>query len=304
MTTTPAQRIVECPFCHHRQNEPATVVGTVCQACRESYAVPPQESAGAGIGMGLLARTLSGRVRGGWSALIRPWRTGPESARLRRGKFVATPFTLADPGEIEGGQVRGTRRVACPFCQAPARLPSGALSHCCAECGRHYRLQDRDIYGEVHANLATAGTVIVHHGARLVSASVRCGELVVHGQVGGALTVTGRAVYHGRGEAVGELHCGHLVIARGAHRSFHQRIFAMAADIHGEITGDICCAGRLQVSRGGAINGSVLAGQIAIDAGGRINGSMATLQAVLRPDARLTSTAREFLKNFGQETGE
>jgi cytoskeletal protein CcmA (bactofilin family) len=216
---------------------------------------------------------------------------------------VTTPFKIVDPGELEDGPVRGTRRVACPFCQAPARLPTAALSHCCAECGRHYLLQDRDIYGEVHANVATAGTVVVHHGARLVSAWVRCGELVVHGQAAGALTVTGRAEYHGQGEALGELHCGHLVVVRGAHRGFHQRVFAMAADIHGEITGDVCCAGRLQVSRGGAVNGSVLAGQVAIDAGGRINGSMATIQAVLRPGARLTDTARELLQNFGQGGG-
>jgi cytoskeletal protein CcmA (bactofilin family) len=230
-------------------------------------------------------------------------RTGPESARLRRGRFVAMPFTTVEPGDAEDGPVRGTRRVACPFCQAPARLPTAALSHCCAECGRHYLLQDRDIYGEVHANLATAGTIVVHHRARLVSAWARCGGLVVHGQAAGALTVTGRAEYHGQGKALGELHCGHLVITRGAHRSFHQRVFAMAADIHGEITGDVCCAGRLQVSRGGAVNGAVLAGQVAIDAGGRINGSMATLQPVLGPAARLTDTARDLLQHFDQNDG-
>lgn len=219
---------------------------------------------------------------------------------MRRGRFAATPFQNIDSVDAEESPVRGTRRLACPFCQAPARLPNAALSHNCGECGRHYLTQDHGIDGEVHANLATAGAIVVHHGARLVSAWVRCGELVIHGQAAGALTVTGRAEYHGRGEALGELHCGHLLVTRGSRRGFHQRIFAMAADIHGEINGDICCAGRLLITRGGAVNGAVLAGQISIDAGGRLNGSMATLEAALRPGAGLTGTSRELLRHFTQ----
>lgn len=277
------------------------MVGTICQACRESYAVPQVVATERWSLFGNVTRALGGRFLEGWAEVSRRWRGTPVSGRLRRGRFLATPFKIVDPGEAEVGTVAGSRRVACPYCQAPARLPGKALTHCCPECGRHYPLRDHDIYGQVHANLATAGTVTVHRGAHLEAASVRCGQLTVHGQIAGALTVTGRAEYHGSGEAVGELHCGHLVVTRGTHRIFHQRIFAMVADVDGEITGDVCCAGRLHVSRGGAINGTVLAGQMAIDAGGRINGSMATLPAVLRPGSRLTQTARDLLNDFGQD---
>ena len=292
--------MVDCPACGHRQAEPATVVGTICSHCRESFPVPPIPSGLPPPTTGtLIAREISGRIAESWRSLASRWHRRPESARLGRGKFVTSPFSIVETGETD--EVRGTRRAACPFCQAPVRLPASALSHCCAECGRHFPLANHDISGVVHANLATAGIVAVHLSGNITSAWTRCGELVVHGTLTGAVTVTGRAEYHGTGESLGELHCGHLVVARGARRVFHQRVFAMAADIHGELTGDICCAGRLQVSRGGAVHGSVLAGQLALDAGGRINGSMATLTAILRPESRLTATARELLRNFGQE---
>lgn len=290
---------MECPACGHEQAEPATVVGTICVQCRESFPVPPLPSSEPRHPESQITREIRGRLAESWRTLKSRWHRRPESARLGRGTFVASPFTLVDSEDAP--EVRGTRRVACPFCQAPVRLPSSALSHCCAECGRHFPLANHDISGVVHANLATAGAVAVHHAGSVTSAWMRCGELVVHGRVTGAVTVTGRAEYHGTGESVGELHCGHLVVARGAHRIFHQRVFAMAADIHGELTGDVCCAGRLQVSRGGAVHGSVLAGQLALDAGGRINGSMATLTAVLRPESRLTATARELLRDFRQD---
>lgn len=294
------QRVVECPSCHHRQAEPETVVGTICQSCRESFAVPPGPPTSEARGIGALSRTLGGIAREQWSTFFRRWRAQTPSTRLGRGRLVATPFTIVDAPDPAAANPAGTRRVACPHCQAPARLPVSALTHCCTECGRHYQLEDHAISGEVHANLATAGRVIVHHGACLEAAWVRCGELIVHGQAAGAFTVTGRAEYHGSGEAVGELHCGHLVVCRGAHRVFYQRVFALTADIHGEITGDVCCATRLRVSRGGAVHGAVLAGQMAIDAGGRVNGSMATLRAVHQPGARLTQTARDLLSDFGQ----
>lgn len=310
MPVHPAQREVECPSCGHCQSEPAGIIGTICVACRESFPVKPLDEARKRRESGYWGRTLGGAVGEAWTAVRRGWRRQPAAEHLRSRRVLATPFQIVEDGlacaDLGLGQTvaPGRRQVACPYCQAPAELPMRALSHACPECGRHFPLRDHDIDGEVQANLATAGGVVVHHRGRLVAASVRCGELVVRGQATGAFTVTGRAEYFGRGETIGELHCGHLVLARGARRTFHQRIFALAADIHGELTGDICCAGRVHISRGGAVDGSVLAGHILLDAGGRLNGSMATLTAVLRPDARLTGTAREMRHNFGQEAGD
>jgi cytoskeletal protein CcmA (bactofilin family) len=300
VTTIPALRDVECPSCHHRQTEVVSVVGTICRGCRESFTLPRQPGLGRGAECLEVLQACGGRALESLSSWTKRWRKKPSTPRLTR---VAPPVRLT-AGEAVGRsalEAADQREVTCPHCQLPAVVPGAALSHCCLECGSYFPLGDYEISGVSQANLATAGTVSIHHGARLDAAWVRCGELVVYGQATGALTVTGTAEFHGEGDSVGELHCGHLIVASGARRIFHQRIFALSADINGEISGDVCCAGRLQVARGGAIHGAVLAGQVAIAPGGRINGSMATRSAVRPAGARLNQTARELLENFGQD---
>lgn len=300
MTPSLAHRETECPACGGRQSESAAVLGTICRSCGESYPVSPLPEPNRSSALIHRVASLTGWARQGWAAVKSQCRRPPAAGRLRQDRLVPTPFRIVDdpPGPHQALPA-GHRRVACPFCQAPAILPARAISHACAECGQHFPLRDYTIDSEIHANLATAGTVLIHHRGCLVASSLRCGELIVYGQTEGALTVTGCAEYHGRGDTIGELHCGHLVVARGARRTFHQRIFAIAADIHGEVTGDLCCAGRLHISRGAAVHGDVLAGQIQLDAGGQINGSMGTVTAMLSPGARPTETARALRHNFG-----
>ncbi|MFN0128364.1 MAG: polymer-forming cytoskeletal protein [Verrucomicrobiales bacterium] len=301
MTPSLAQRETECPACGARQSESAAIVGTICRSCGESYSVPPLPEPNRSKALRLWVASVAGMTRQGWTAVKSQCRRPPATGRLRHGRLLPTPFQIVDdpPCPIQAFPA-GHRRVACPFCQAPANLPARAISHACSECGQHFPTRDYTIDSEIHANLATAGTVLIHHRGCLIASSLRCGELIVYGQTEGALTVTGLAEYHGPGDTIGELHCGHLVMARDARRTFHQRIFAIAADIHGDVTGDLCCAGRLHISRGAAVHGDVLAGQIQLDAGGQINGSMGTLTAVLSPNARLTETARALRHNFGQ----
>jgi cytoskeletal protein CcmA (bactofilin family) len=308
MTSAVTQRDVECPHCRHRQSEAVDVLVTICRDCRESFAVPPAPARdGHPPSLRALARTLTGHAREGWSEFGRRWHAQPTSPRLRHGPWLAAaPLpTSEDAGGCSSpASPAGFKEVLCPYCHATAWLPSTALTGCCSACSRHFSLQNHEIRGLIHTNLVTAGTLVIHYGAQLVSSWIRCGELFAYGQTTGSLTIGGRACYHGHGETVGEVHCGHLIVARGARRVFHQRIFAMAADIDGELHGDLCCAGRLRVPRGAMIDGDVLAGQVVLEAGGRINGSVGTLPAVLRPGAPLAATARALLHNFAQNEGD
>jgi cytoskeletal protein CcmA (bactofilin family) len=250
------------------------------------------------------SRACGVRLLDGWDVMRRRWRVRPATGRLSHPKYDGWVPSLADGGreEAEDWEAWG-RWLACPWCQAPAWVPRRALNHACFECGGHFRFEDHVIAGEVNAKVVTAGLMVVRRRGRLVSTSTRCGELVVHGEVSGAITVSGRAEFHGSGESVGQLRCGHLIVMPGARRTFHHRIFAAAADIDGELTGNICCIGRLRIPRGAVIHGNVLAGQIALDAGGTVHGTMGTLPATdtMGPATHQSETARVLLHDFGRD---
>ena len=192
--------------------------------------------------------------------------------------------------------------MTCFDCRRRFTVPEGAKSTTCPQCGSHLRLGNLSVDRLWHEPVRTGGDVEVLPTGDIRTTRVQCSNLTVRGRFSGMLHASGTATFATDAPVFGEVHCVHLVVPRAFHVRFANRVYCDSAEIHGDVTADICCRGQLWITKGASVTGAVLAGRLKLDGGASLDGPMCVLSRANEATIRSNPDFRELAATFDFDT--
>lgn len=188
------------------------------------------------------------------------------------------PGILAEPEkpivtkkEISKNQIK----VRCFRCNHRQLESKHAESTQCGRCNTYISLADYHIRQPTDRVIRTRGNVTVHRKGSLIGDELACRNLLAMGTISTKIDCSGEARFKYSASVNGNLHCESLIVEKGTIVEFSEGVYTESVKIYGTLRGDVTCAGLVEVTRTGILDGDVIARDIDLQDGGTLTGEMA-----------------------------
>lgn len=194
------------------------------------------------------------------------------------GKLVGPKQRLLSPGKTKPvadvGIGNQTRAVICFRCSQISIVTNGAFSTQCKHCGAHMNLEDFTLSPYSKKKLVeTHGDVYIHPGARLTGMTIRCQNLIMDGSADGQFYCFGNLIINQSCTIRGLVQAGRLKVSRKARVAFLENVYLKAAEIDGEVTGNLFCDGIVSLGDSAVLVGDVTAHSLLMPLGSVYKGN-------------------------------
>jgi cytoskeletal protein CcmA (bactofilin family)/predicted RNA-binding Zn-ribbon protein involved in translation (DUF1610 family) len=165
------------------------------------------------------------------------------------------------------------REVCCFSCGHRQKLSTSAQSSMCPGCGAYMDLRDFKIESPFGRSVQTAGEVHIAPRGDVTSTRLMCGSAYVEGSLRGCIvcTVVGRLRIKGR--LTGLLDAPHIIVEKGADMEFARRVRTRHFEVKGKVRAQVF-ADKVEIAKGGWLEGAVHAHAITVDKGGVFTGDL------------------------------
>ncbi|MHA3770019.1 bactofilin family protein [Verrucomicrobiota bacterium sgz303538] len=231
----PPEKIsADCPHCGFSQLESALAKSTFCRKCGEHYSIEK-----------LLAK---------------------EAGSLQAPGLFERFSKMISRETI--------REISCFSCAATQQVSSAAESSLCPKCGSYIDLRDFKITGPFGRSIQTQGEVLISSKGDLSSQRVLCANARIEGKMRGHMVCTGEVAIRLQGQLSGAVEAPKVVIEKRSEVELLKPVKAQSVEINGKTSGIIICAGRVTISKHGALEGAIHARSIVIEKGGVFSGEL------------------------------
>ena len=165
------------------------------------------------------------------------------------------------------------REVCCFGCGHKQVLSTSAQSTMCPGCAAYMDLRDFKIQGPFGRSVQTAGEVHVAPRGDVTSTRMMCGSALIEGSLRGCIVCTGVGRLKMKGRLSGLLDAPHLLIEKGADMEFARIVKTKLFEVHGKVRARIV-AEKVEIAKGGWLEGTVYARAISVDKGGVFSGDL------------------------------
>ncbi len=169
---------------------------------------------------------------------------------------------------------REVRRVTCFQCGTELEVSPSALSTMCKRCSSHLDLRDYLITSAVSKNFRTRGRFVVEEGGFVFNTETVVTDAVIKGRFLGKLTAEHSLEVHRNAEIKGTFKTGKLIVPVGSLFRWPEAITAGAAEISGELIGNLRTAGKVLLRSTARCFGNVEARDLEVEDGAVIVGAM------------------------------
>jgi cytoskeletal protein CcmA (bactofilin family) len=166
------------------------------------------------------------------------------------------------------------RQVRCFDCGAELEVALTAESTMCKRCSQYVDLKDYTITNAVSKNFKTRGSFVVEPKGYVFNTEVVVGEAILKGKFHGKLVAEQSLTIYTTAQIKGSFRTGRLIIP--AENVFHWKepIKTGAAEIAGELVGDLDAAGTVVLKSSARLFGAVSAGHLIVESGAVVVGGM------------------------------
>lgn len=192
--------------------------------------------------------------------------------------LAASEKPVVTKREISKHQIR-VRCFRCNHCQWESKH---AESTQCGRCNTYISLADYHIRQATDRVIRTRGNVTVHRRGSLIGSELACRDLLAMGTISTKIDCSGEARFKYSASVNGNLYCETLIVEKGTIVEFSEGVFSESVKIYGTLRGDVTCAGLVEVTRTGILDGDVTARSMDLHDGGTLTGEM-----TLEPDLKV-----------------
>lgn len=228
MPTAPRKAPFRCPHCGFVQDEPEHLISTYCRGCGKHY-----------------------------EAKANPASRAP-AWRFQRGQRRGGEQPHLPPG----------RKIVCHHCGGTHEVSGHALTTFCPNCNATINLSDVTISSIASKPIDTRGKLTVTPSGHLSSALTICSEAFVDGRVTGTLVCETTLTLAGSRRISCQMVAGSIVIERRARLEFTSPVRAGNLTVHGQAGGTFECGGEILITKGGLIEGRIVAKSVIVEDGG------------------------------------
>lgn len=169
---------------------------------------------------------------------------------------------------------RNKRSVHCHRCGAGHTASAHAAGTTCPSCGAVIGFTNIVVGKHRSAPVDTRGDLIIEKKGYLYSGLSVCGNAVIQGGIHGALICEGRLIMHASGLQAVRIDAGEILVPGGTVWECPFPIHAVNMTVRGKLKASIVISGKLNLLRGGMIEGTVYARSIQVDRGGHLLGKL------------------------------
>jgi len=159
------------------------------------------------------------------------------------------------------------KRVRCFQCGTELDVAIAATSSMCKKCGSHVDLSDYHIRQTVSRNFRTHGLFVVEEKGYVLNADVLVGDAVIKGRFIGKLVTERTLEIHSSANIKGSLTAGCLVVPAKHVLRWPEMLRCGAAEIAGELVGDVRAPGTVRLQATARFFGTVEAGSLVVESG-------------------------------------
>lgn len=165
-------------------------------------------------------------------------------------------------------------KVRCFRCNHIQWESKHAESTQCGRCNTYISLADYHIRQPTDRVIRTRGNVTVHRRGSLIGSELACRDLLSMGTISTKIDCSGEARFKYSASVNGNLHCESLIVEKGTIVEFSEGVYSESVKIYGTLRGDVTCAGAVEITRSGILDGDVIAKQVDLQEGGTLTGEM------------------------------
>ena len=185
--------------------------------------------------------------------------------------IVKTPSLFTKIARMVTGEKQ--REVRCFSCSHTQVLSTAAQSTMCPGCGTYIDLRDFKIASPFGRSVQTAGEVHVAPRGDVTSTRLMCGSAFIEGSLRGCIVCTGTARLKITGRLTGMLDAQHMLVEKGADMEFARLVRTKRFEVKGKARARIV-ADKVEIQKGGWLEGTVYARAIMVDKGGVFSGDL------------------------------
>jgi cytoskeletal protein CcmA (bactofilin family) len=185
---------------------------------------------------------------------------------IRAEEVLNPPPTARGPGPEQ-------RQITCFDCGAVLNVPLSAESTMCKRCSAYVDLKDYRITSAVSKNFKTKGNFVVEQKGYVFNTEVVVADAVIKGRFLGKIFAERSLMIYSSAEIKGSFTTGKLIIPEGNHFRWNTLITAGAAEIGGEIVGNLKIQGTALLKATARMFGDIEAENLTVEEGAVVVGN-------------------------------